>query len=145
MEVAGQSASLLTVNSVDIADGTIVTADLADAAVTSAKLAASINITSLTIGGGTAITGHLSAASALDAAAPAAVPGCSADLTIAVAGVAMGDTVTIGTPVTMPASFMLNAWVSAAGTVSVRWCQLAGAAADPDGAGGTYRADAWKH
>jgi len=80
----------------------------------------------------------------LDYAAPGAVPGSPADQTITVAGAAIGDKVTVSAPVTLPAGFMLQAFVSAADTVSVRWTQVSGAAADPDGAGGIYRVDVWK-
>jgi len=56
-----------------------------------------------------------------------------------VPGVAVGDRVEVGASVVPPANFLLpQAWVSAAGTVSVAWFQFAGGAADPDGAGATY-------
>ena len=75
----------------------------------------------------------------LNFAAPGAVPGLTAALTIAVPGVAVGDRVEVGASVVPPANFLLpQAWVSAAGTVSVAWFQFAGGAADPDGAGATY-------
>lgn len=68
---------------------------------------------------------------------PAAVPG-SVDATIAVAGVAFGDQPIVGAPVTIGANYVLTAFVSVAGTLTIRWTQIAGAAADPDGAGGSY-------
>lgn len=96
------------------------------------------------IGGGQTITKHLSATATLNFAAPTAVPG-SADQTITVTGASLGNTVTVGAPVTVGANYLLTAFVSAANTVTVRWTQISGAAADPDGAGGTYRVDVWQH
>lgn len=95
-------------------------------------------------GTGAPISAHLSATATLNFAAPGAVPG-SVDLTIAVPGAALVDTVTVGAPVTVGAAYLLTAFVSAAGTVTVRWTQISGGAADPDGGGGTYRVDVWKH
>lgn len=86
----------------------------------------------------------LSAVATLNFAAPGAVPG-SVDLTIAVPGAALGDTVSVGCPVTVGANYLLTAFVSAAGVVTVRWTQIAGAAADPDGAGGVYRVEVLQH
>lgn len=93
----------------------------------------------------TPILNYLSATTALNAAAPGAVPGCSADLVVAVAGAALGDSVAIGVSTTLPATYSLTGFVSAAGSVSVRWCQFSGVAADPDGAGATYRASVIQH
>jgi hypothetical protein len=93
---------------------------------------------------GVGIKRHLSATATLNFGVPAAVPG-DVSLTIAVTGAAFGDTVTIGAPLTVPANYTLTGFVSAAATVTIRWTQHAGAAADPDGAGGTYRVDVWKH
>jgi hypothetical protein len=74
----------------------------------------------------------------LDFAAPGAVPGCSADLTITVTNSALGDPVILGVPngSIADATQFLFAWVSAAGTVKIRSCQLANAAANP--ASGTF-------
>lgn len=75
----------------------------------------------------------------LNFAAPGAVPGETAALTITVTGAALGDTVEVSAGITKPANFVAPyAWVSAANTVSIAWFQFAGAAADPDGAGTTY-------
>ena len=78
------------------------------------------------------------AGSAIYLGVPAAVPG-SVDLTITVAGAALGDQPVVGAPLTVGVNYVLTAFVSAANTVTVRWTQIAGAAADPDGAGGTYK------
>lgn len=98
----------------------------------------------LSIGGGEYIVKHLSKTATLNFAAPGGVPG-SVDLTIAAPGAAFGDTVTVAAPLAVGADYVLTGFVSAADTVTVRWTQVAGAAADPDGAGGTYRVDIWKH
>jgi len=74
----------------------------------------------------------------LNFGAPGAVPG-SVDLTITVTGAALGDQPIVGAPVTIGANYVLTAFVSAANTVTVRWTQIAGAAADPDAGGGTYK------
>lgn len=95
---------------------------------------------SMTLGNRASLCG----AKTLDFAAPGAVPGSPADQTITVTGAAIGDRVTVSAPVTIPAGFILQAFVSAADTVTVRWTQVHGAAADPDGAGGVYRVDVWK-
>lgn len=73
----------------------------------------------------------------LNFGAPGAVPG-AVDLTLTVTGAAFGDQPLVGAPVTVGANYTLTAFVSAANTVTVRWYQHSGAAADPDGAGGTY-------
>ena len=90
------------------------------------------------------VKANLCGAKTLNYAAPGAVPGSPADQTITVTGAAIGDRVSVSAPVTIPAGFILQAFVSSANTVSVRWTQFSGAAADPDGAGGVYRVDVWK-
>lgn len=93
----------------------------------------------VTIGSsGAAITRTLTGSASLDFAAPGVVPGCSADLTIAVANSALGNPVALGVPNASiaDATQVFSAWVSAAGTVTVRSCQLANAAANP--AAGTF-------
>lgn len=81
----------------------------------------------------------------LNFAAPGAVPGYT-DQVVAIDGVELGDTVLVGAPVASPAGFLPPmGFVSAADQVTVRWAQLSGAAADPDGGGGTYQIDVWRH
>jgi hypothetical protein len=81
----------------------------------------------------------------LDFSAPGAVPGYTEE-TVTIEGVEFGDTVIVGAPNARPTGFIGPfAEVSAADTVTVYWVQLSGAAADPDGAGGTYRIDVWRH
>jgi hypothetical protein len=79
----------------------------------------------------------------IDFAAPGGVPG-SVTAPVTVVGAAFGDAVSIGSPVTVPANFILTGFVSAADTVTLKWTQFAGGAADPDGAGGVYRASVVK-
>lgn len=95
--------------------------------------------------GGTKITKHLSASFALDAGSITTPPECADLAGNTLTGAAFGDTVTVSADVALPANFTLQAFVSAADTVAIRWCQLAGAGADPDGAGAAYRVDVWKH
>ncbi len=82
----------------------------------------------------------LTASSTLDFGNLAAI-GCE-DLTITVTGAASGDVVSLGVPngsVVNNSSY--SAWVSAADTVTVRFCALI--SGDP--ASGTFRVDVWKH
>lgn len=90
--------------------------------------------------GNAAITQHLSATAALDFDLSAVA---SQDLTIAVPGAALGDTVVIGVPNgSVTADTLFWGWVSATNTVTVRAMRIAGT---PNPAGGTFRADVWKH
>jgi parallel beta-helix repeat protein len=96
--------------------------------------------TSLSIGGGTAITKHLSATATLDFANQAAA-GCN-DLTITVTGAAVGNTVALGMPNdSIVANGNFFAWVSAADTVTVRFCTPV--SGDP--ASGVFRVDVYQH
>jgi hypothetical protein len=102
-------------------------------------------IDSLRVNGGIRLGGRFiskidGASASLNFGVPGAVPG-SVDLTISVPGAVMGNRVAIGAPITIGANYILTGFVSAANTVTIRWTQIAGAAADPDGAGGTYTAD----
>jgi len=91
----------------------------------------------LTVGGGTPVASVLSTPGTLDF--PATPAQTSSDLTITVAGAAVGDTVALGAPngsVLADSSF--SAWVSAADTVTVRFNNYSAGAQDP--ASGTFRA-----
>lgn len=92
---------------------------------------------------GTPFSALLLATATLNFAAPGAVPG-SVDLTVTVPGAALGDLVTVAAPAAVGANYLLTGFVSAVDTVTVRWTQIAGAAADPDAAGGTYRVSVLK-
>lgn len=59
-----------------------------------------------------------------------------ADLTITVAGAAVGDYVTLALPAAPTAGIVFNAFVSAANTVTVRATNITAGAVDP--AAGTY-------
>jgi len=81
---------------------------------------------------------------ALNFSAPGAVPGVT-DQNVTMVGVLLGDKVEVGCSITAPAGFMPPVgFVSASDTVTVRWLQVTGVAADPDGAGATYYIDVWK-
>jgi len=55
----------------------------------------------------------------------------SADLTITVAGAAVGDTVALALPAAPAAGIVFNAFVSAANTVTVRASNITGSSVDP--------------
>jgi hypothetical protein len=97
-----------------------------------------------TIGGGTAITRHLSVSAAL--AFPQFAPGTCNTLTVNVPGAADENTVALGIPNTIAGVDGLEwfGWVSAADTVSVRLCNLTnqGVPAPP---AGSVRVDVWQH
>lgn len=138
----GLQASNLTSTRVPIIGASGLLGDDADLTfatdtLTATKLIASTNII---IAGGTAITGHLSATATLNFASQVGV-GCE-NLTIAVTGAAVGDSVVLGIP---DASIVTNgvfyAWVSATDVVSVKFC----AVVSGDPASGSFRVDVWKH
>jgi len=81
----------------------------------------------------------------LNFAAPGAVPGVT-EQTVTIDGVEVGDTVVVGSPVAVPAGFVPPVgYVSATDTVKIVWLQVSGVAADPDGGGGLYRINVWRH
>jgi hypothetical protein len=92
------------------------------------------------IGLGSNISKFISATSALTPSIIPSVPGYI-DASIAVLGAAVGDTVTVGGPVT--AGLTMVAYVPTGGNaVNIRWLQLSGAAATPTA--GVYRVDVWQ-
>ncbi|MBN1283393.1 MAG: hypothetical protein JXA24_06455, partial [Proteobacteria bacterium] len=97
----------------------------------------------LTIGGGTAITRHLSATGTIDFGNLSS--NCESQ-TITVTGAATGDTVVATpTPVTGGIETLRMTWngyVSAANTVTVRACAVAN---NQNAASQTWRADVWQH
>lgn len=90
--------------------------------------------------GGAGISKHLSAVASLDFNLTATA---SQDLTIAVAGALVGDTVALGVAnASMTADTLFYAWVSAADTVTVRAMRIAGT---PNPGAGNFRVDVWQH
>lgn len=86
---------------------------------------------------------HLRQEIALNATTPAAVPGCSSQ-PVRLAGVAPGDFVRVSPLQNVHPNFILEGSVTAPGEVTVKWCELYGVPADPDGpAGGRYQIDVW--
>ncbi|SOD42323.1 hypothetical protein [Nitrosovibrio sp. Nv4] len=81
------------------------------------------------------VRGNLTATAALDFASIAAA--ASADLTIAVAGAAVGDAVSLGLPAAPTAGLIFQTFVSAAGIVTVRATNITAGAVDA--ASATYR------
>lgn len=85
------------------------------------------------------LVGHLPPSDALDAGLtatanlnfPSIAAAASADLTIAVAGAAVGDTVSWGLASAPTAGIVFQAFVSAADTVTVRATNITGGAIDP--------------
>lgn len=104
------------------------------------------SVSNLIIGGnGTPILKHLSFTYSLNSAT---LTQKCLDLTGNTAtGANVGDVVVPATNISggMPASFSLQAFVTAANTIAFRWCEFGTPLSDPDGAGATYRADVWQH
>jgi hypothetical protein len=73
--------------------------------------------------------------------------GACADLSQTLTGAALGDQVVVSANRSYTAGTTLSGFVSIANTVVLRWCNLNGAAVDPDGANGAtvYRIDVWQH
>lgn len=96
----------------------------------------------LTVGvSGTPLVTILSATAVLDF--PNTLAQTSSDLTIAVAGAAVGDTVSIGVDNgSVMANSSYSAWVSAANTVTIRFTNAGALPRDP--ASGTFRATVFK-
>lgn len=98
-------------------------------------------VASLRVAGGATLTGLLSTTAVLDF--PNTLAQTSSDLTIAVGGAALGDTVSIGVPnASVMANSSYSAWVSAAGTVTIRFTNAGALPRDP--ASGTFRATVFK-
>jgi hypothetical protein len=85
-------------------------------------------------GSGATVTELSAATASLNFGSIAAA--AQADLTITVAGAAVGDFVTLALPAAPTAGIVFNAFVSAANTVTVRATNITGDAVDP--AAGTY-------
>lgn len=81
------------------------------------------------VGDGSTITKTLKATATLDFGSIAAAG--SANLTIAVVGAAVGDTVSLALPAAINAGLVFNAFVSAADVVTVRATNVTAAPIDP--------------
>ena len=93
------------------------------------------------IGSGSTITKYISTTSVLTPPAITSVPGYCETI-IAVSGAAVGDTVTVGGPVS--GTLTMVAYVPTGGaSVNIRWLQLSGPPETP--VSGTYRVDVWQH
>lgn len=105
------------------------------------EIAGTMSGQSLVVGGGTAITKILSTTATLDF--PLLLSTTCSDLTMTVTGAETGDaaTVTVDSLIA-PVNGLFNAWVSAANTVSVRYCAIG---ASINVSSGTYRVQVFKH
>lgn len=90
---------------------------------------------SLSVGGGSALTKILPASATLDF--PSIAAGGQQELTISVTGAAVGSAVASGPPTTLGAGLTVDAWVSAADTVKIRLSNITGSPIDP--ASATYK------
>ena len=87
---------------------------------------------------------HLHQEIALNATVPDTVPGCSSLVVRGFAGAAPGDFARVSPLQNVHPNFILEGSVTAPGEVTVKWCELYGIPADPDGpAGGRYQIDVW--
>jgi hypothetical protein len=114
-------------------------------------VAGTLGVTGLTtatgginIGGGTTILKHYSSTFALNFGS-ITYGLCADSAAQTITGVALGDTVVVSSNQTWTAGMTLSGFASATNSVVVRWCNLNGAATDPDGTGATYRVDVWHH
>jgi len=101
------------------------------------------NTGAVTIGSGTAIVQHLSAAVGV---AFGPVPGRSCSVQrAALQGAAENDTVALGIPASLASAgdLMVMGWVSSADTVTLRACNMSDQ--DLDLPAGDIRIDVWKH
>lgn len=95
------------------------------------------------LGDESAVAKQLSQRASLDFDRPSRIP-ATLELTVPVKGAELGDAVTVGAPVPVGADYALTAFVSGSNVVTIRWMQLSGSPADPDGPGGVYRVGVWK-
>lgn len=112
---------------------------------TAFEVVGTASTTNLVVGGGTSISRHISTTASLDF--PSIGANSCQSLTITATGAADGDTVSLGVPnalASASSTLVFSGWVSAADTVTVRVCQVAGQATS-DPAAATVRADVWKH
>jgi hypothetical protein len=99
----------------------------------------------LSIGGGTAITEHLSAL--FNPRFPLLHPATCATASFAFNGVSDGDTTALGVPnarMQGDGNFVYTAWVSAANTITLQECNVSGTNQHTAGSG-NIRVDVWKH
>lgn len=113
---------------------------LGDSAETHLLADGELQVPKVTIGGGAAITKVLTATATLDFGSVAS--GAYTDLTIAVTGAAVGDTVIVTPPDTSAYLTSFSAFVSSADVVTVRFNNFLADASDP--AGGSFRATVFK-
>lgn len=109
----------------------------------SLEVGGTASVSSIIIGTGTSITKHLSSTFSVNFAT--LTQKCLDSSGQTVTGAALGDTVVPSANIAMPASFSLQAFVSATDTVVFRWCEFGLPLSDPDGGGATYRVDVWQH
>ena len=109
---------------------------------TSGSLATSGRVT---IGGGTAITEHLSMTFSLRV--PSLKPSTCTSSTFTLTGASDGDTAALGVPNALMSAGMIiySAWVSAVNTVTIRACDINPNGPATTAVSGTVRVDIWKH
>lgn len=106
---------------------------------------APVTLSSVSIGGGAPIIGHLSAAATLSFSSIAILGSCE-NQTINVPGAVAGDPVALGLPAATAVidAQSFYAYVSAANTVTVKRCSLL-SLATLTATAGTFRVDVWRH
>lgn len=102
---------------------------------TTASFTGLVEAASVQIGTGTPITRQLSTATSITW--PALAPGIAQDQTIAMAGAAINDIVTVGLPASVTSGIVFEGRVSSAGVVALRATNASTGTLTPTG--GTYR------
>jgi len=106
-----------------------------------------VNAGGIAVGGGTAISKHLSGTASISFASVLANT-CNNASTITVTGAVSGDTVVLGLPTALMAAntnMTYLGYVSAADTVTVRRCNVSTSNEVEGPAAATVRADVWQH
>jgi hypothetical protein len=145
------TSALLAANSTDlggVAAGSYARLDIGNTSAGNLSMAGNLNLNrSVTIGGGTAITEHISVL--VNPTFAALKPGACATQDFTLTGAADGDTIALGVPNSRMTGggtqLVYTAWVSAAGTIAIQACNANANNPQKTAGTGSIRVDLWKH